>query len=47
MATATHTFVELRYQDKEDGTIDKEEFELADDVKPISLKAYNKEVQTA
>lgn len=46
MATATHTFVELRYQEK-DGTIDKEEFELADDVKPISLKAYNKEVQTA
>lgn len=46
MATAIHTFVELCYQDK-DGTIDKEEFELKDDVKPVSLKAYNKEVQTA
>lgn len=45
MATATHTFVDFTYMEA-DGTIDHEEFEVANDVKPISVKAYRKEVET-
>ena len=46
MAKATHTFVRLDFIES-DGTIDKEEFELAQDVKPIGITAYKKEVETA
>lgn len=45
MATATHTFVRLDYQES-DGTITHEEFEMKDDVQPIGLTAYRKEVTT-
>lgn len=43
MATATHTFVKLDFIES-DGTIDKEEFELAQDVKPIGVTVTKKEV---
>ena len=46
MATATHTFVDFTYMDA-DGTISHQEFEVSSDVKPISMKAYRKEVETA
>ena len=45
MATATHTFVDFTYM-RENGSIAHEEFEVAEDVKPISMKAYRKEVET-
>lgn len=45
MATATHTFVDFIYI-KSNGSIAHEEFEVADDVKPISIEAYRKEVET-
>ena len=45
MATATHTFVDFTYMTS-DGNIAHKEFEVADDVKPISMTAYRKEVET-
>ncbi len=46
MATATHTFVRLDFVES-DGTVDKEEFEFAQDVTPVSVSVYKKEVTTA
>lgn len=45
MATATHTFVRIYFRES-DGTIAKEEFEIAQDVNTVGIAAYKKEVVT-